>query len=296
MVARFHCWRLLAVVGVVSMTLATPLFAQDPKGNADAAPKDPYAHLAWQNGPATGTLGRIATIQIPAGYRFTAADGAKEFTRLNGNPPTDSLVGVIAPIKGNDWCIEFDYEDTGYVKDDEKDKIDANAILQSFRSGNEEANRQRRQMGSSELRIIGWDQAPFYDPQTNRLTWAIRCESDGEFVINYNSRLLGREGVMSANLIVAPEDLQAAKVKYTQLLGGFTYVPGKRYSEFRAGDRVAEYGLAALILGGGTAIAAKSGILGKLIKPIVVGVFAIFAAIGKFFKRLFGGSSDESAS
>ena len=80
---------------------------------------------------------------------------------------------------------------------------------------------------------VGWDQPPFYDTKTNRLTWAIRCQSEGEFVINYNSRLLGREGVMSANLVVEPKQLASAKAKYTQLLTRFAFVPGKTYAEFR---------------------------------------------------------------
>ena len=51
---------------------------------------------------------------------------------------------------------------------------------------------------------------------------------------------------------------------------------------------MAAYGLAALLGGGVAAAAAKSGLLGKLIKPIIVGVAVVASAIGGLFKKIFG--------
>jgi hypothetical protein len=50
---------------------------------------------------------------------------------------------------------------------------------------------------------------------------------------------------------------------------------------------VAEYGLAALIIGGAAAAAAKSGALKGLMKFIWVGAIAIGAACWSYVKRLF---------
>ena len=61
---------------------------------------------------------------------------------------------------------------------------------------------------------------------------------------------------------------------------------GERYAEFRAGDRVAEYGLAALVLGGAAAVATKSGFLKAFGKLIVVGVMGVGAAVLAFVRRL----------
>jgi len=44
-----------------------------------------------------------------------------------------------------------------------------------------------------------------------------------------------------------------------------------------------------LVLGGGLAMAAKTGLLQKFMKPIIIG----FIAIGAFFKRLFGRRSKD---
>ncbi len=68
---------------------------------------------------------------------------------------------------------------------------------------------------------------------------------------------------------------------------GFTeFTPGNRYSDFNGStDKVAEYGIAALVAG---AVAAKLGLFAKLIalliafkKIVIVGVIAVVGAVGK---------------
>jgi uncharacterized membrane-anchored protein len=75
-------------------------------------------------------------------------------------------------------------------------------------------------------------------------------------------------------------------------LGGFSYLPGQRYAEYKPGDKVAKYGLAALITGGAAAIAVKTGfwkvIVSGLVagwKFIVAGAVALWGAISRLFKR-----------
>ena len=75
------------------------------------------------------------------------------------------------------------------MKDDDKDKLDANAILASLRAGNEEANKYRAAHGSAPLVIVGWMQPPAYDEATHNLGSAIKARSEGEDVVNYNTRV-----------------------------------------------------------------------------------------------------------
>ena len=78
------------------------------------------------------------------------------------------------------------------------------------------------------------------------------------------------------------------------LLAGLSFKPGHRYAEFRAGDKVAAYGLTALVAGGVGAAVAKSGLFAKLWKGIVVGFFALVAATRRMFAKLFGKGGDQS--
>lgn len=180
------------------------------------------------------------------------------------------------------WFGLFEFEDIGYVKDDEE--IDADEVLESVREGTKQANEERKDRGWSPLSINGWHCKPRYDSATQRLEWAIAADSEGEPVVNVNTRLLGRKGVTSATLVAGPDTLDADFAEFKGMLEGFQYVAGERYADVQEGDHMAEYGLAALIAGGGAAVAAKSGLLKGLWKFILVGA-AWLAAWGR---KLFG--------
>ncbi len=266
--------------------------AQPQKGPTERQ-KQLMASVRWQDGPAEARLGSVATVKVPAGYRFTDGNGARAYMEALGNPPSPRMLGLMEPVAEKDqWLVEFSYEDTGYVKDDEKDAIDAGAILDSIKAGTAEANKERARMGAPALTIVGWETPPFYDTTTHRLSWAVRGQSEGQFVVNYNSRLLGRGGVMSANLIVDPKDLPATLPIYNQLLSGYAFVPGQTYAEFRSGDKVAQYGLTALVAGGALAVAAKSGLLGKLLKPLIVVGAVVIGLLAKFWRTMTGKKTD----
>ena len=106
-------------------------------------------------------------------------------------------------------------------------------------------------------------------------------------IINYNTRLLGREGVMMVTLVTGPEEFLSVLPDYRNLIGGFTYKPGRRYAEYRPGDKAAKVGLSALVVGGATAAAVKTGAFKWLWKLLVLA----FVAAGGLVKKLFSGKA-----
>jgi len=241
--------------------------------------------LKWQFGPSQGKISNRATIKIPKDYAFLDADNTKHFLELMGNPPRDGHY-AIAP-RSFKWFAVFYFDPMGYVKDDEK--IDADALLSSMQSRDATENEERKKLGMAPLYTDGWLVAPHYDPKTHRLEWGLRIRThQNESIVNYTSRLLGRRGVMSAVLVSDPNSLNDDMVEFKKMLDGFTYTGGEKYAEFKPGDKVAEYGLAALVAGGAAAVAAKSGILKSLGKFLWVIIAGGAAAISAFFKRVFG--------
>jgi uncharacterized membrane-anchored protein len=97
---------------------------------------------------------------------------------------------------------------------------------------------------------------------------------------------------MSAVLVSEPASLDADIKEFKSVLKSFAYNSGESYSEFKSGDKVAEYGLAALILGGAAAVATKKGFW-----AVLAGFFAAFwkvlaglavaavAGLGSVFKK-----------
>lgn len=267
---------------------------------AGAQESKPANRIQWEEGPVVGKLGDMAQITVPEHYRFTGKEGAARFMELTHNPSSGKEMGVLVPDPENGripWFVIFEFENTGYVKDDEKDKLDNDAILKSLRDGTEESNKYRQQKGWKAYHVVGWSKAPFYDPTSHNLTWSILGQEDGGGQnVNYSVRLLGRRGTMSADLVLGNEMVPMVVPQFESLLTGFSFIQGQKYSEFRAGDKVAEYGLTALIAGGAAAAAIKTGLFAKFWKLIVLGFVALMGAIKRFWnwlKRVFKGQAAE---
>jgi uncharacterized membrane-anchored protein len=249
--------------------------------------------IDWQKGPANAKLGDMATVKISAGQLFTSAEGTRKYLELNENVPSGKELGTILDAKTG-WFAIFTFDDVGYVKDEEKSELDAAKLLKSLQEGNEEANEERKRRGWAPVHIIGWHLAPLYDQRTHNLVWATKLQSEDstDSTINFQTRILGRHGVMKATLVDNASGITAARVEFSKVLDDFSYTPQESYSSFRSGDKVAEYGLTALILGGVAAAGAKAGLFKTLAKfavafwkLIVFGVIALGGVIKNLIWR-----------
>lgn len=259
------------------LALVARVSAQETK------PRTAFDDAKWQRGPTEVSLAGVAQLKVPAGYLFADAADTKRLMEALQNPTSGNESGFIAP-QTFDWFAVFEYEATGYIKDDEKNSLDANAILTSIRQATEKSNELRRSKGWSAMTITGWHTPPTYNSTTHNLEWAINGESEGSKVVNYQTRILGRGGVMRVVLVASPTDMTAAMPKYRTVLSQFSYKPGSNYAEFKPGDKMAKYGLSALVVGGAAAVAAKTGVFKWLGKALIAAV----VALGAFFKKLFG--------
>lgn len=268
---------------------APPAVGELPQEGADAEESEDESFLAsidWMMS-GKGALGSRAEIEIPAGYRFTGGPGTIRMMEAYGNLTSGEELGFLAP-ENLDWFAVFEFSDVGYVKDDDKDSLDAEAILEQMKEGQKAANEEMERRGMSTLEVIGWHTKPFYNPQTNNLEWAIRLRSsDGGEMINYKTKLLGRRGVMDVVLVCDESQMSAVLPDYQKLLTGYRFKADEAYGAFKKGDKIAEYGLTGLILGGGLLVAAKSGLLAKFWKPIA----GVLFVVGAFIKRLITGRS-----
>ena len=296
--------RTCAAPSAVALCLAALVLSAAPASAQDDAAAQRVAQLfqsiRWQNGPVDAPVGPKGKIKLPAGYQVTDRAGSQIWNQITRNPP-DGTEATLMPsdLENDGWFLVFQFDEIGYVKDDEKGKLDANAILQAMKDGTEASNSYRKQQGWSAIHVDSWIQPPAYDETTKNLYWAVLLKSDGGgSSANYSTRLLGRRGVMEVTLVCDPTKMQSVIPKVKQLLDGFEFVSGEKYSEWKNGDKIAAYGLTGLITGGAAVLAAKSGLLAKLAavfakagKAIVLGVVALFGGIWKFIT----GKKDESA-
>ncbi|MEG0245518.1 MAG: DUF2167 domain-containing protein, partial [Pseudomonas sp.] len=127
---------------------------------------------------------------------------------------------------------------------------------------------------------------------SHKMYWARELKADDaeQNTLNYSIRVLGREGVLELNAVAAMADLPTIKQELPKVLAFTNFTDGNLYTDYNPStDKLASYGLAALVAGG---IAGKAGLFAKISifllaakKFLVIGVVALLAGARKFFNR-----------
>jgi uncharacterized membrane-anchored protein len=203
----------------------------------------------WTSGPADASLGTLADIKIPKGYRFTDAAGAGALLGRMNNPVPQGLVGILAPESG-EWWVVLTYRDIGYVKGVDKDQIVPAAILKTISDRAQRQNEDRRLHGLPLITSVDWAVSPAYDAKTHAVEWAVRAKTQSAEVVNHTVRLLGREGVLEATAVAPYQSRNtSAAVPLKELMRNISFKQGQRYGDHQEGDKVSNIGLAGIITG-----------------------------------------------
>jgi uncharacterized membrane-anchored protein len=254
------------------------------------------------SGPRKVAMGHDLSLDLPAEHVFLAKEDAKRLLESMGNVGGDDIVGVAAPAEGS-WIAVLSYVEDGYVKDDDAKDLDADDIIKNIKEGTEEANKVRAERGFKPMHVDGWTNPPRYDTKGHRLVWGIKGVSDDGVAINEYTRILGRKGYVAVNVIDDPGHIVLAKREAAAVVAGTHFDPGSRYEDFNSKtDKVAEYGLAALVAAGAGAAALKAGLFAKLGAKLVFLLVAAKKAIvpllvlgGASLKRLWSRAAGRRA-
>lgn len=259
--------------------------------------------INWVEGPKTVDVGEnLAKLNIPAKYVFANGPDAKKLMEYFGNAVTEAEVGMVVPKdQSKSWFVLFEYDQLGYVKDNDASSLDAEGLLESIKAGTEVDNEDRKKQGEAPLKILGWDEVPHYDSKNHNVVWSFLAESEGHKIVNYNVRLLGRQGMTSVTLVADEKELASIKPELETIVKNYGYVQGKKYSDYVPGqDLVADFGLTALIAGGdgaatpaaneatNAATAAKTGFFPQLLILFKKFWFILFGVgvVGIFYKKI----------
>jgi uncharacterized membrane-anchored protein len=119
------------------------------------------------------------------------------------------------------------------------------------------------------------------------LHWAkeLKFGDDEINTLNYNIRVLGRQGVLVLNFIAGMDQKELIDSKLDSVLALANFNEGQQYGDFNPDiDKIAAYGIGALVAG---KVLAKTGILvAALLFLKKFGVF-ILVGLGVMFRNLF---------
>lgn len=297
--------------------LATPLPAlraesQTPSAQAEnaapekaaeeaelAALKAAIAKLNPQKGEILLHNG-LARIALPEGFYFlNERDSRTILVDFWGNPPqtAEGVLGMIVQspetlFTEEGWGVIVTYSDDGHIDDSDAAKIDYAALLKEMKADTLKGSKERVKNGYESIELVGWAEPPHYDAATHKIYWAKELAFGGNpaHTLNYCIRILGRRGVLELNTVAPVSLLAEVREHSATLLGNVEFTEGNRYADFNSTtDRVASYGIAALVAGG---LAGKMGLFKTLLaaliagkKFVVIGVIGIASLISKWFKR-----------
>lgn len=166
-------------------------------------------------------------------------------------------------------------------------------MLKAVSENTEADNDRRRAAGLAAVHVVGWLERPHLDRATNTVRWSFeaRDEQTGPLV-NSIALVLARDGFEKLIWVGpkvgtdTPEPLKIAQAS-------FAFPVGRRYADFQAGDKVAEYGVAGLVAAVlGAKAVSKLGLLAALAVFAKKFWFLLFLplAVGwRWLKRLFTG-------
>ncbi|QKZ03724.1 MULTISPECIES: DUF2167 domain-containing protein [Pseudomonas] len=278
-----------------------PAHAATPPGTPQAQPHMTAEQLLASLKPQHGTIelpGGIATLTLNGDFYYLSPEDTERVLNIGwGNPPGIETLGMIVPKATNPlsergWGVIVSYQEDGHISDDDAAKIDYGQLLKDMQAEDEDDNKQRREQGYDGISLVGWAEPPHYDGQTHKIYWAKELRADHADInsLNYSIRVLGRKGVLELNAVATMNDLPTIKRELPQVMRFADFTDGNRYADYSpATDKLASYGLAALVAGG---VASKAGLFAKLgvlllafKKFIIVGVVAVGAFLRKLFKR-----------
>ncbi|HBK47201.1 MAG TPA: DUF2167 domain-containing protein [Xanthomonadaceae bacterium] len=235
-----------------------------------------------------------AHFDLDPSFRYLdQADARRVLENYWGNPPDSSVLGLVVPRspgldEDGSWAVVVTYSDDGYVSDDDASRIDYDELLANMKKDTAEQSKERRKQGYDAIDLVGWAVPPRYDGASKKLYWAKELRVDGASrnTLNYDIRVLGREGYLSLNAVAGMAELPQVREGMQQLLPMTGFDSGARYADHDPStDKIASYGLATLIGGG---LAAKAGlfakiglVLAKFWKLLLIGLVAFGGGIKK---------------
>ncbi len=288
---------LRAVLGLFAFVAIAPDVSADqgPYPESEEALDAEFAKLQWVEQAGTHGLPRSGSaVTFPAGRSLmVGADAERLLFLMNGRefPQTEAVLyddesGVF---------VTFEFFDDGYVKDEDWTDVDAAAFLESIREGTEAANAERETYGIPVMHVRGWLSEPAYDAAANTVIWAIEFEDGDDITVNATALKLGRYGYEQLTWVGSGEQYVELGGLLQTALSDHAFKDGHRYADYQDGDKVATYGLAALVaaavgakLGKGliaTIIAFAAVLLKKGWILIVVAFVALAAAVKRFLGR-----------
>jgi uncharacterized membrane-anchored protein len=201
----------------------------------------------------------VGKVNIPPGFKYLEPSQAEQvLTELWGNPRNGKMtLGLLMPevhslINDNCCVINIQYDEIGYVKDDDADAINYEELLMQMQKESVAVNEKRQDAGFEPVSILGWAFPPYYDKQRKILHSATKVKMGNSHsnTLNYKVKMLGRKGVIVLHAIAPMSDMAQVKNDLALVSGNVSFSDTYQYQSFNPEqDQVSINGIGRLVSG-----------------------------------------------
>jgi uncharacterized membrane-anchored protein len=259
----------------MSLAFAAPALASSESQTQLQNERREVAAMHWRGGtqPLGSSHGKFSA---PAGAKMiTGRDAARFDDILNGTSGSDSEAIVELP---HSRLLYLSYNDSGHVSVDDWKTVDTVKMLADIKTATADANEERVKNGADAMYVDGWAQKPTYDPARKSVLWTIKLHGASGAFVNAIALVLGRHGYERFTLASDGKDPAGDAAALAQTTRDYQFEKGWRFSDYVTGDKLAGYGIAALVGTAAGATLVKTGAL--------VGILLLFK---KFFILILAG-------
>lgn len=254
-----------------SAAIATPASAPVDTDIPASVWNDP----AWQQGPKTVQLGNVASLVIPAGFRFLPAPPATPEPSAasaatvqpddqNGQEDKDAQhdsddepsIAMLAPEDGS-WLMKVVLSRSGYVNSDYINlNPDGLARTMEVRANPAVPGMSATDRFSTSENVT-WIRPPHWDGKEHELDWLYENMEITKTAINsttyMNAMKLGRRYSVAMQIEMDDSKAKDRAIKmedtFGRLIGGLNFNSGEAYADYRPGDPKASLKLVDFITG-----------------------------------------------
>jgi len=267
-------FRAIVLVGIA---LCVPLVAQADEKSAEQQ----LENLHWSKSKAALSESHGSFSPPGDGAIVVGADAAKADELLN-QTSSSNTEGFVQLKDGS--TLYLSYADEGYVKLDDWSDVNADDLLKGLTDATNTDNEERVKNGAKPLTVDGWVQQPTLDRQRSSVMWIVKLHEPGsDPFVNATALTLGRHGYERFTLATTTGDTAKTRALLASLVNDFQFDKGFRFSDYADGDKLAGYGIAALIGTAAGATIAKTVGFGAVLLFIKKFIILIVAALGAAF-------------
>lgn len=260
---------------------------------------DSVADFDWESTNTSSQLNIISSSAYVDMSKFYYADTLSNYDQVqqlmfwsNGveYPSTTHYIDIYLDDQ-NSYTVNIEkFIGDGYIKGDDWNNVDANKFIKELISSTKEANKERIKNGYTSVQDVKWHIKPSYNKELGYVFYSLLVQfDDGSETYNSTAMVLGRKGYTDITFLFKNSVATLMPNEIDKFVKNFQYNQGAQYLDYKSGDKIAAYGVGALVAGSlGIKGLAKTGALAVILAFAKKLWFIIFFPFIFLFRKLTG--------